>query len=198
MSKQKVLSWADVPASTIVSCLGEKGDGFHPRNIIRPEVLNQNWGIPYELLPVDEYVANEREEGTHVALFAPDGTRIGAMQGVVIGHLIDAIAVGLKPLGFAPPRDLQPGYSGSRFQIAKAIVDFLTIGEGVNTAIWTDGEVMESMHAIRNAINECERVGSDEDVDLNDIADIECRLFQSMSEFQLATKVFRERQRKTG
>jgi len=65
-------------------------------------------------------------------------------------------------------------------------------------AIWTDGEVMEAMHAIRNAINEWERVGAAEDVDLDDMAEVERRFVQSMSEFQLAMEVFHERQRKTG
>ena len=130
MSEQKGFSWADVPASSIVSCLGEKGENYHPRDIIRPEDLNERWGIPYELLPVDEYLANAGEEGTQVALFAPDGKPIAAMQGVVIGDLIDAIAVGLKPLGFEFPKGLQRGYSGSRFQIAEAIVGFLTPLEG--------------------------------------------------------------------
>ena len=53
------------------------------------------------------------------------------MQGVVIGDLIDAIAVGLKPLGFEFPKGLQRGYSRRRYQIAEAIVGFLTIKEGV-------------------------------------------------------------------
>ena len=54
MNEEKALSWADVPASRIVSCLGEKGGGYHPRDIISPEDLNERWGIPYELLTVDE------------------------------------------------------------------------------------------------------------------------------------------------
>ena len=43
----------------------------------------------------------------------------------------DAGAVGLKPLGFEFPKGLQRGYSGRRYQIAEAIVGFLTIKEGV-------------------------------------------------------------------
>ncbi len=128
--KKTALRWADVPASKILSFLGEKGHGYHPRDIIRPEDLNERWGIPYELLPVDEYVANDGEEGIRVALFAPDRTPIAAVQGVVISDLIDVIAVGLKPLGFELPKGLQRGYSESHYQIAQAIVDFLTIKEG--------------------------------------------------------------------
>ena len=130
MREQKVLSWADVPASSIVGCLGEEGRRYHPREIFRPEDLNKLWGIPYELLPVSEYIANDGE-GTRVALFAPDGTPVKALQGVGVGYLIDAIAAGLKPLGFKLPEGLQKGYSGSRFQIAEAIVGFLTTVEGV-------------------------------------------------------------------
>lgn len=64
-------------------------------------------------------------------------------------------------------------------------------------AIWTDGEVMEAMHAIRNAINEWERVGAAEEVDLDDMAEVEARFAAAMSEFRLAMTVFSERQRET-
>ena len=64
-------------------------------------------------------------------------------------------------------------------------------------AIWTDGEVMEAMHAIRNAINQWERVGAAEEVDLEDMAEVESRFTQAMGEFTVAMQVFHERRRKT-
>ena len=67
----------------------------------------------------------------------------------------------------------------------------------MNAAIWSDGVVMESMHAIRAAINEWERVGAAEEVDLDDMADVERRFGQAMGEFEIAMEVFNERQRKT-
>ena len=67
----------------------------------------------------------------------------------------------------------------------------------MNEAIWTNEQVGESMYAIRDAINEWERVGAAEEVDLDDMADVERRFGQAMSEFNLAMEVFNERQRKT-
>ena len=71
-----------------------------------------------------------------------------------------------------------------------------TTGDDVIQAIWIDGVVMESMHAIRAAINDWERVGAAEDVDPDDMADVERRFGQAMSEFNLAMQVFNEGQRK--
>jgi len=135
MSEQKVLSWVDVPASKIVNCLGEKGDGYDPQDIIRREHLNERWGFPLELLPVGGRVDDDAwgfftQTGLPMFL-VHDGTPIAAMQGVIIGDLIDTIAAGIKPLGFEIPGDLDRGYSESRLQIAKAIVGFLTTVEGV-------------------------------------------------------------------
>lgn len=66
----------------------------------------------------------------------------------------------------------------------------------MNAAIWTDERVIESMHAIRAAINDWERVGAAEEVDLDDMADVESRVGQAMGEFETAMQVFNERQRK--
>lgn len=68
----------------------------------------------------------------------------------------------------------------------------------MNEAIWTNEQVMESMYAIRDAINEWERVGAAEEVDLDVMAEVERRFAQRMHEFELAMEVFNERQRKQG
>lgn len=48
-----------------------------------------------------------------------EGRRVAAMQGVVAGDLVDAIA---KGLGVRMPQDAPRGYSGSRRALAAAVV----------------------------------------------------------------------------
>jgi hypothetical protein len=63
-------------------------------------------------------------------------------------------------------------------------------------AIWTNAETMEALHAIHRAINEWERVGAAEDVDLDEMAEVEGQLSAAMGEYELALQVFHERERK--
>lgn len=62
-------------------------------------------------------------------------------------------------------------------------------------AIWTDEVVAEAMYAIRNAINDWERVGAAEEVDLDEMAEVERRFMQALHEYENAME-FHERQRK--
>jgi hypothetical protein len=64
-------------------------------------------------------------------------------------------------------------------------------------AIWTDDKVMESMHAIRAAIDEWERVGAAEEVDSDDMAEVESRFVEAWSEFEFSCKEYHKRMRKT-
>ncbi len=64
-------------------------------------------------------------------------------------------------------------------------------------AIWTDGEVIEAMHAMRRVLGEWEQVSAAEEVDLDDMAEVESQFTQALSEFKLAIQVFHERRRKT-
>ncbi len=109
--------WSEIPARVLIDFLGDKGDASHPRHIFKPSVLTDEHRLPAELLPVKEIVASNAPTGT--VLFGDDGREVAAMQGVVVGDLIDAIAEGL---GVAMPTDAPRGYSGSRLKLAAAIV----------------------------------------------------------------------------
>lgn len=108
-------AWRDIPCENIVRLLGEDGCGFHPRDIVDPALIAEKFGIPLELLPCEEIIA---DEGRGIVLYR-DGKPVRCMQGVVAGDLIDAIAEGL---GVAWPADARRGYSGGRFDLAAAIV----------------------------------------------------------------------------
>ena len=113
-----VTTWRGVPADKLVRLLGEKGDGFHPRDICDPGWIADEFGIPLELLPVEEILADE----SRGIVLRKDGQPVAYMQGVVAGDLIDAIAAGL---GVEWPADARRGYSGGRFDLAAAIVKHL-------------------------------------------------------------------------
>jgi len=113
-------TWGAIPARLLIDLFGERGDNYHPRDIVKPGVLSEKYGLPPLLLPVMEIIANA-DRG--IVLFGDDGKRVAAMQGVVIGDLIDAIAEGL---GVAMPSDAPRGYSGSRLELAAAIVRHVT------------------------------------------------------------------------
>ena len=83
-----VTSWRDIPADKLIRLLGENGDGFHPRDICDPAWIHDKFGIPLELLPVDEIVA-DADRGIHLER---NGKPVACMQGIVAGDLIDAIA----------------------------------------------------------------------------------------------------------
>ena len=110
-------TWNEVPAHLLIDLFGERGDNYHPRDIFKPSVLTEKHGLPPSLLPVKEIVSSNAPAGT--VLFGDDGRGVAAMQGVVVGDLIDAIADGL---GVAMPTDAPRGYSGSRLELAAAIV----------------------------------------------------------------------------
>jgi len=110
-------TWREVPTATIVRLLGFNGVGFHPRDIVKPHDLEDRYKVPSRLLPVRELVLNACPTGT--VLLGDNGSPVFAMQGVVIGDLIDAIAEGL---GVRLPADAPAGYAASRFALAKAIV----------------------------------------------------------------------------
>jgi hypothetical protein len=111
-------TWRDFPADTLILLLGEQGYGLHPRDIYDPEWLARQFEIPLELLPVSEFVADESRGITIMNAGRP----AQCAQAVVAGDLIDAIAAGL---GVKRPADARPGYSGSRFDLAAAIVKHL-------------------------------------------------------------------------
>lgn len=113
-------TWKDIAADLLIDLFGEHGDNYHPRDIFKPSVLTDEHGLPPSLLTVKEIVASNAPAGT--VLFGDDGKEVAAMQGVVVGDLIDAIAEGL---GVAMPRNAPRGYSGSRLQLAAAIVRHL-------------------------------------------------------------------------
>ncbi len=64
-------------------------------------------------------------------------------------------------------------------------------------AIWSDGEVMEAMHAMLRVLREWEQVGAAEEVDLDAMAEVESQFAQALAEFQLGMQVFHKRRRKT-
>ena len=113
-----VSTWRDIPPSKLIQLLGEKGGGFHPRDICDPAWVHDKFGIPFELLPVKEIVA-DAAAGIY---FERGGKSVACMQGLVAGDLIDAIAEGL---GVKRPTDAPRGYSGSRFALAAAVVEHL-------------------------------------------------------------------------
>ena len=113
-----VSTWRDIPSSKLLQLLGGKGGGFHPRAICDPAWVHDEFGIPFELLPVKEIVC-DAEEGVYLER---DGKPVACMQGLVAGDLIDAIAEGL---GVKRPADAPRGYSGSRFALAAAVVEHL-------------------------------------------------------------------------
>jgi len=112
-----ISTWSAIPADVLIGLLGERGDRYHPRDIVKPSVLTDRYGLPPSLLPVMEIVTSSAPAGT--VLFGDDGSKVAAMQGVVVGDLIDAIA---KGLGVAMPIDAPRGYTGSRLELAAAIV----------------------------------------------------------------------------
>lgn len=111
-------TWKDIPPEYIVSMLGEDGCGFHPRDILDPGWIAERWGIPLELLPANEIIADE----SRGIMLERGGKPVRCAQGVVAGDLIDAIAEGL---GVPWPADSRRGYSGGRFDLAAAIVKHL-------------------------------------------------------------------------
>lgn len=133
-----VTTWRGIPADKLIRLLGEKGDGFHPRDICDPAWIHDKFGIPLELLPVDEIVA-DADRGIHLER---NGKPVACMQGIVAGDLIDAIAAGLA---VEWPADARRGYSGGRFDLAAAIVKHLkatlTMAEMIDRAI-SDGDAL--------------------------------------------------------
>ena len=113
-----VTTWGDVPADKLIRLLGDQGDGFNPRDICDPAWINDEFGIPLELLPVEEIIA---DEAAGIRLVR-NGKPVACMQGVVAGNMIDAIA---KALCVPWPADARRGYSGGRFDLAAAIVNKL-------------------------------------------------------------------------
>ena len=111
-------TWANVPRKNLIRLLGKKGDGFHPRDIVEPEWIVRKFGVPFELLPVEEIIA---DESVGIVLYR-NGKPVRAMQGVVAGDLIESIARGL---GVKTPQDAPSGYSGRRMRLALAIVEHL-------------------------------------------------------------------------
>jgi hypothetical protein len=111
-------TWQDVPKENVIRLLGERGDGFHPRDICDPLWIVEQFGIPLELLPVEEIIADQ-SRGIYLER---NGKPVACMQGVVAGDLIDAIAAGLD---IEWPADARRGYSGGRFDLAAAIVNRL-------------------------------------------------------------------------
>jgi hypothetical protein len=109
-------TWHDVPKDALIRLLGSDGCGFHPRDIADPAWIADTFGIPFELLPVTEIIADERRG---IVLPLKNGQPVRCAQGVVAGDLIDAIAAGL---GVEWPKDARRGYSGGRFDLAAAIV----------------------------------------------------------------------------
>ena len=114
-------AWRDIPADNLIRLLGENGGGFHPRDICDPAWIHDKFGIPLELLPVDEIVADV----TRGIYLERNGKPVACMQGVVAGDLIDAIADGLA---VERPAGASRGYSGGRFELAAAIVKQLKAG----------------------------------------------------------------------
>lgn len=111
-------TWADVPRDNLIRLLGEKGTGFHPRDICSPEWIASKFGIPLELVPCDEIIADENRG----IVLKHNGKPVRAAHGTVAGDLIDAIAAGL---GVEMPEDTPRGYSGGRMRLALAIVEHL-------------------------------------------------------------------------
>lgn len=111
-------SWRDIPADAVLRLLGVHGDRFTPRSIVSAQRLIADYGLPPELLPVSELVAGDTKNGMGVMLWNDCGHPVAAMQGVVVGDLIDAIA---KGLGVPMPKDAPCGYSGSRWALAGAV-----------------------------------------------------------------------------
>jgi hypothetical protein len=111
------VTWRDIPPRDIVRLLGENGDGFHPRDICDPEWIHREFGIPLEVLPVEELVTGEDP-----VYLECDGKPVAYTQGVVAGHMISDIA---KALGVARPAGARQGFSGGLFDLAAAIVKHL-------------------------------------------------------------------------
>lgn len=115
-----MVTWKDVPVDRLVVLLGDDGCSLDPRDIWSPDGLASRFGIPLELLPVSELLENVHPDACRdrVVLYR-EGRRVAAMQGVIAGDLIDAIA---KGLGVWMPQDAPAGYSGSRRALAAAVV----------------------------------------------------------------------------
>ena len=111
-------TWRDIPPGDIIRLLGDDGYGLHPRDICDPVWIHQEFDIPFELLPVEEIVADTSRGIT----LERQGKAVKCAQAVVAGDLIDAIAAGFC----VPwPSDARRGYSGGRFDLAAAIVAHL-------------------------------------------------------------------------
>jgi hypothetical protein len=63
--------------------------------------------------------------------------------------------------------------------------------------IWTDGDVMEAMHAMQAVLGEWEQVGAAEDVDLDAMDDVEERFTLAIANFEAAMKQCHRRRRKS-
>jgi hypothetical protein len=113
----KAPTWRDIPADKLIRLLGENGDGFHPRDICDPSWIHENFDIPLEVLPVEEFVAGEDP-----VYLECNGKPVACMQGVVAGHMISDIA---KALGVRMPANARKGFSGGLFDLAAAIVEHL-------------------------------------------------------------------------
>jgi hypothetical protein len=62
--------------------------------------------------------------------------------------------------------------------------------------MWTDGDVMESMHAIHSVLGEWEQAGASEDVDIDSMEDIEERFTMALGNLFAHMESFRRRSRK--
>lgn len=114
-----VKSWKEIPGTVLISLFGENGNEIDPRGIYPPKWLMDQFGIPLELLPAKELIADPE---AFISLRDSKGNQVKAMQGIVGADLIDAVAEGL---GISPPEDSPRGFSGYRFALANSIVSKL-------------------------------------------------------------------------
>ena len=69
-------------------------------------------------------------------------------------------------------------------------------GQQISQAIWTDEAIVESMQEIHSALNEWQRIGAAEEVDLDEMDETEQRFLEAMDKFDIEMRAFRERNRK--
>lgn len=116
---ERIPTWRDVPAEGLINLLGPRGDELHPRTICDPELIASFYGIPLDLIPVREILA---DESRGIVFRTVDGKPARYVQGVVAGDLIDSIA---KGFAVKRPANARRGYSGGRLDLAAAIVEHL-------------------------------------------------------------------------
>lgn len=85
-------TWRDVPAANLIDLLGGDEADVHPGAVWLPDWLAEQFGIPLELLPVSEIVADP-DRGIGPLTVA--GRTVGAVHGVIEHRLILAIGRGL-------------------------------------------------------------------------------------------------------